>query len=257
MILYKYVPPERVDILRNGYVAFPPPWLFNDPFEASPVYAADSVEAIALFDEYRPVRAQLTAEQEKALQAKIDAIQNAHGTRRIMLEQAARSVGVLSLSATNDNLLMWAHYTQQHTGFVIGFDTAKEAWIESGRLNGPPGEPFKIIYSGTRPAPVNITDTTPEHIWYTKSSEWEYEQEWRVTRWIPKAPRTATRADGQKVPLFPFPPEALSQIIFGCHAPEVLQGEILQIISKPPYKGVTWAHAELDADEFKLNIVSG
>jgi len=33
-------------------------------------------------------------------------------------------------------------------------------------------------YSGTRPAPVNMTDTTPEHIWYAKSSEWEYEQEW-------------------------------------------------------------------------------
>lgn len=27
---YKYVPPERVGILKNGYVAFPPPWLFND-----------------------------------------------------------------------------------------------------------------------------------------------------------------------------------------------------------------------------------
>jgi DUF2971 family protein len=256
MMLYKYVSPERIDILRNGHIAFPPPWLFNDPFEASPVYAADASEAIALFEEYRPIRAQLTAEQEKALQARMDAIQNAHGLRRIMLEQAARSVGVLSLSATNDNLLMWAHYTEQHTGFVIGFDTARDAWVESGRLNGAPGEPFEIVYSATRPAPVNIADTTPEHIWYTKSSEWEYEQEWRVTRWIPKAPRTATRDDGAKVPLFPFPPEALSQIIFGCHASDVLQGEILEIITKPPYKGVTWAQAELDPYEFKLNIVS-
>src|SRR5688572_8289040 len=42
MILYKYVPPVRIDILRNGHIAFPPPWLFNDPFEASPVYAADA-----------------------------------------------------------------------------------------------------------------------------------------------------------------------------------------------------------------------
>jgi hypothetical protein len=255
MILYKYVPPERIDILSTGHVAFPPPWLFNDPFEASPVYAADASEAIALFEEYRPVRAQLTAEQERALQARIDAIQNAHGLRRIMLEQAARSVGVLSLSATNDNLLMWAHYTEQHTGFVIGFDTAQDGWAESGLLNGPPGEPSEIVYSDTRPAPVNITDTTPEHIWYMKSSEWKYEQEWRVTRWIPKAPKTATREDGSKVPLFPFPPEALSRIIFGCRASDVLQGEILEIITKPPYAGVTWAQAELDPDEFKLNIV--
>ena len=173
-----------------------------------------------------------------------------------MLEQAASNVGVLSLSATNDNVLMWAHYTNQHTGFVIGFDTTQDAWVESGRLNGPPGEAFEIVYSATSPAPVSIIDTTPEHIWYTKSSEWKYEQEWRLTRWIPKAPKTATGQDGESVPLFPFPPEALSQIIFGYHASDVLQGEILEVITRPPYKGVTWAQAELDPDEFKLNIVS-
>jgi hypothetical protein len=44
-----------------------------------------------------------------------------------MLEPAARSVGVLSLSATNDNLSMWAYYTEQRTGFVIGFETAQDA----------------------------------------------------------------------------------------------------------------------------------
>ena len=189
------------------------------------------------------------------MQARMDAIQNAHGLRRITLEEAARSVGVLSLSATNDNLLMWAHYTEQHTGFAIGFDTTRDAWVEWVRLNAPPGEPFEMIYSDTRPAPLNITDTTPEHIWYTKSKAWKYEQEWRVTRWTPKAPQTATRDDGSKVPLFPFPPEALSQIIFGCRASDVLQGEILEIITKPPYARVTWAQAEIDSDEFKLNIV--
>ena len=116
-------------------------------------------------------------------------------------------------------------------------------------------EPFEIIYSDTRPAPVNITETTLEHIWYAKSKAWKYEQEWRVTRWIAKASRTVTREDGSKVPLFPFPPVALSQIIFGCRASDVLQGEILEIITKPPYAGVTWARVELDRDEFKLNIV--
>src|SRR5258708_7191062 len=98
MMLYKYVPPERVDVLQGGLIAFPPRWLFNDPFEASPVFPSDAPEAIALFEAYRPKRATLTAEEERALQARIDAIQHAHGLRRIMLEQAARSVGVLSLS---------------------------------------------------------------------------------------------------------------------------------------------------------------
>ena len=172
-----------------------------------------------------------------------------------MLEQAARSVGVLSLSATDDNLLMWAHYTTQHTGFVIGFDTSHPAWVESGRLNGRPGEPTRVIYTPTRPNPTRITDTMPEHIWYTKSDEWAYEQEWRATRLIRKAAKLVPGIDGEEIPLHLFPPEALSQVIFGCRASNILRGEILEIITKPPYRGVSWFRAELDRHAFRLNIV--
>jgi len=77
---------------------------------------------------------------------------------------------------------MWAHYTLQHTGFVIGFDTAHPAWTALARRLGPPGEPTRVTYSDERPRPLRITDTTPEHIWYTKSSEWGYEREWRGWR---------------------------------------------------------------------------
>ena len=33
-----------------------------------------------------------------------------------------RAQGVLSLSRTNDSLLMWAHYADSHRGFVLGLD---------------------------------------------------------------------------------------------------------------------------------------
>jgi hypothetical protein len=255
MLLYKYLPPRGLEILRSGLIAYPPPWLFNDPFEASPVYAANDSEVVALAEAGSPVWSSLNAAEREPILKRRDELDAAYGDRRLKLEQAARSVGVLSLSATNDNLLMWAHYTAQHTGFVIGFDTAPEAWVESGRRNGPPGEPTKVIYSAVRPRPVRITDTTPEHVWYTKSSEWAYEQEWRVTRWIPRAAKIVTREDGERVPLHPFPQEAVSQIIFGCHASDVLQGEVLEIITKPPCASVTWLRAELDPNAFKLNIV--
>jgi hypothetical protein len=156
MMLYKYVQPERVDALQSGLIAFTPPWLFNDPFEASPVFPSDAPEAIALFEAYRPRRATLTAEEKSALQARIDAIQRTHGLRRIMLEQAARSVGVLSLSETRDCALMWAHYTAQHTGFVIGFDTAHPAWVESGCVNGPSGGPSEPGGHGRRDAGADL-----------------------------------------------------------------------------------------------------
>jgi Protein of unknown function (DUF2971) len=255
MILYKYVPPERVDVLQSGLIAFTPPWLFNDPFEASPVLRSDALEAIALFEANRATRATLTAEEESALQATIGAIQHAHGVRRIVLEQAARSVGVLSLSETRDCALMWAHYTAQHTGFVIGFDAAHSAWVESGRLNGPPGEPTKVTYSADRPSPAAIADVTPEHIWYTKSREWAHEREWRVTRRINRAVKTVQTPAGDEVPLHAFPREAVREVILGQRAETFSEFEILELVTRPPYKDVTVLRAEMDPTQFKINIV--
>jgi hypothetical protein len=254
MILYKYLPPERIDILESCLIAFTPPRLFNDPFEAKPLFPSDAPEAIALFEENRLRRTKLTEEEESALQARIDAIQNAHGWSRITWEHAAASVGVLSLSEKNDCPLMWAHYTAQHTGFVLGFDTAHPAWVASSRLNGPPGEPTKVIYSADRPNPPSMNDVTPEHIWYTKSSKWVYEQEWRVTRWITRANKTVRSAAGDEIPLFKFPPEAVREVILGLRADESLEFMSLEMVTKPPYDNVTMLRASLDSKSFRINL---
>jgi len=44
-----------------------------------------------------------------------------------------------------------------------------------------------------RAAPATMSAMTPEHLWYRKSSEWTYEEEWRFTRLERKArpPRKA------------------------------------------------------------------
>ena len=255
MILYKYLAPERIDVLKDCLIAFTPPRLFNDPFEAKPVFPSDSPGAVALFEETRPKRAGLTKEEESALQARIDAIQNAHGLSRLVWEQAANSVGVLSLSEKKDCPLMWAHYTAQHTGFAIGFDTAHPAWVASGLLNGPPGEPTKVTYTADRPNPAAMYDVTPEHIWYTKSDHWKYEREWRVTRLIRKAAKTVENAAGDEIPLHEFPPEAVREVILGQRADDALEFVILEFTTKPPHHGVSVLRAELDSRSFKLNIV--
>jgi hypothetical protein len=82
VILYKYVPPERLDVLSTGLIAYPPPWIFNDPFEATPVYPADDPDAIEL--------AKLKTGDDAVdlpIQNKIDQLQHAHGIRRITIEQ--------------------------------------------------------------------------------------------------------------------------------------------------------------------------
>lgn len=253
MTLYKYVCPERIDVLRSGLIAYPPPWSFNDPFEARPVYPADDPEAVALAEKYRPVWNTLSDAEQETILARLRDIESAHGARRLTLEHASTIIGVLSLSETRDNLLMWAHYTKQHAGFVIGFDTSHPAWTALQSKYGAPGEPTKIIYSD-RPMPKTVFEMTPEHIWYTKSSEWVYEQEWRFTRLL-RMGKAQVTVEGVEIPLFEFPKEAVSEVILGCRASDILEGEIKQLLFEPSYRSFKVLRAELDRHQFKLNIV--
>lgn len=254
MILYKYLSPERIDVLETRLIAYPHPRVFNDPFEARPLFPADAPEAIALFEEARPRRGSFTSEEESALRSQIDAIQQVHGVARLRLEHIAQNVGVLSLSEKRDCPLMWAHYTEQHSGFVIGFDTAHPDWVKLGQLHGPQGEPAKVRYSANRPKPKAIDDVARDHIWYTKSKDWEYEKEWRVTRWIGRAVKTVSTLRG-KIPLHEFPAEAVHEVILGERADEGLEFRILDLVTRSPYKDVAVSRVELDRKEFRFNIV--
>jgi Protein of unknown function (DUF2971) len=250
VILYKYVPPERLDVLAGGLIAYPPPWIFNDPFESTPVYPADDPDAIEL--------AKLKTGDDAndlPIQNEIDRLQSAHGIRRITIEQAASGVGVLSLSETRDSVLMWGHYTSQYTGFVIGFDVDHPAWRRLQMESGPTAEPSKILYSRTRAWPDRMIRVTPDVVWYTKSSEWEYEREWRFTRLIRKAAKTV-RVGDDDIPLFPFPKEAVREVILGHRVSAGLDLEIHQLLLETGFEGLKIFRAIPDKKCFQLNITA-
>jgi hypothetical protein len=236
VILYKYVPPERIDILESGLVAFSAPAAFNDPFEAKLIF---------------PPMAPETPKLEGGLAY-------AHYMRdtilRLTLEHAPNVIGVLSLSEKRDNLLMWAHYAAQHTGFVIGFDSENPALVAQQKRIGRPHDPEKIAYSSERPARGQMVDITLHDLYFLKSEEWEYEAEWRYTRLLRNATKTL-EMDGKKVSLFEFPKEAVAEVILGCRASDVLTGEIMQLLAYGGYTNAKLLSAELDPTRFHLNIV--
>lgn len=51
MILYKYLTPDRIDVLQNCMVRYTQPGAFNDPFEVKP-YISNSTFA----DRYRQIK---------------------------------------------------------------------------------------------------------------------------------------------------------------------------------------------------------
>src|SRR5262245_32468425 len=100
-----------------------------------------------------------------------------------------------------------------------------------------------------------MADVTPEQIWYTRSSEWTYEREWRVTRWINRAVKTVKTPAGEEVPLHPFPREAVREVILGQRADDFSEFEILELVTTPPYRNVAVLCAEIDRDTFEINVV--
>lgn len=108
---------------------------------------------------------------------------------------------VLSLSETNNNLLMWSHYAEQHQGIVIEFDysvplfdsyksfaaTKHDPEMDAEVLDEEENERRKNInagaiqrvrYNSRRPR-LNNYENLLEHF-LVKSEEWIYEKEHRV-----------------------------------------------------------------------------
>jgi hypothetical protein len=107
MLLYKYLFPERVDVLKNLKIRFTPVLssALNDPFECS--FLLNSAEK----DRRAAQQDDFSAEW---LQVKV------------FRERNFSRIGVLCLSKVPDNLLMWAHYSRSHTGLVVGLEADHE-----------------------------------------------------------------------------------------------------------------------------------
>jgi uncharacterized protein YukE len=106
------------------------------------------------------------------------------------------AVGVLSLTEKLDHPLMWSHYANNHSGLVLAFDEINE-FFRSPRRGQPydAGGARRVKYSSERPKfdPLidvslidNLTDEDAisffDKMFFTKSKEWEYEEEWRMIK---------------------------------------------------------------------------
>ncbi|MNG91747.1 hypothetical protein D3C85_1006890 [compost metagenome] len=181
-ILYKYMP-FITDYLKNPTIKLSPPVLLNDPFESRNAQAISDFMYEKFRDEYTLFS--IRGEIKRAKRTKILI------TRAPM--KTIRRSAVFSLSESNRSLLMWAHYADQHRGFVIGIEDdflsldAKKP-IPSNLIYTP--TPVKVNYDTVRfdvsefnPLEENfnhITRLLAMKMLTTKSDDWLYEKEHRV-----------------------------------------------------------------------------
>ena len=305
MTLYKYIPPERIDILQNSYIRFTQPSAFNDPFEAFPYFKSLAPEMDIAEFVRKKNRETTSADIEKILKESWEKKQKEnpnlkvpfsvvkeqmmkamnHATpimseffinfmtmkgpayRKIALESMLNSinqeVGILCLAMRPDNLLMWAHYSANHTGLVLEFDDKHPFFNTRPNDHAIGGFLKAVSYTDKRPKLIfmdpNISKEQNikrwvERIFFVKSIDWDYEQEWRMIHSLRECKRII-KDDSGNVYLFPFPEDSLTGVYLGCKISTNFKKKLSDIIkNKPSFSHVKMRQAEIDEKEYMLNF---
>lgn len=271
--LFKYLHPDRVDVLRDKLLCFSSPANLNDPFELRPLIklfdSTDSLRAsMAEFFESAieeqlaslgPMRSLLTAEHIDQLRAMtweaLPATLEKHtpAFRQSINTAMDKAIGMLCLSECQDDLLMWAHYANSHEGFVIEFDPSSAFF--HGRRSEKDELRFlrKVTYSDARPQLI-MNKTEDMSAFLTKSSHWAYEREWRMM--FALADSTEVKVFGEKqFHLFAYPASAIRSVTLGCRMSVMKRQELLEVLSNDPeLSAVAIYEASPDDSLFRLNI---
>lgn len=225
---------------------FSNPTEFNDPYDCSPVFVNSATE-----DEYKRsikslvgrARAHLPrAERRRQARAMIN-MPNLRSEEflsviREKVQRVLNSTGVLSLSATGVNVLMWSHYADHHRGICLRFrGTSSTAFFGSAQ---------PVIYQRERPLLNAITDdpdSRVEKALLTKADFWSYEKEWRIIRY--------EEGNGDNRGVQKFPSDLLDGIILGARISETDKSDVLSWVKlrKDP---VQILQADLDTDAFRI-----
>ena len=275
--IFKYVSPDRIDILGNLQVRFTQPSCFNDPFEAQ--LCIDGLEDEARLTEkaeagvgsrYRKhVLHQRLSGGQAISYDKFREIEGAHRKQvmqelrkdpRPFRERAAERVrkswddmGILSLSENENDLLMWAHYTNSHEGMLIEFNPKHPFFHRpQGASKVDFGILVQVTYSKQRPR-HRIGDIPDPSDFCIKSDDWRYEQEWRVF-WELKETDSKVIKGNETVHLFELPPEGVKRVVMGYRMEWKKRKELKDIVcANPKLRHVQIQEAKPDLDAFRLN----
>ena len=275
--LYKYMP-YRKEFFENFYLRCTPRSALNDPFELRPSNKY-------MFDHTLDIHAQLEMTPEPEVREEL------FDFNSDFLKRAFKKIGIVSFTETNDNLLMWSHYADNHRGIVVAFDTSHDFFKKDGNKSRELG---RVHYRKDRMKALpqrlengfHMADST--RIYFEKSDEWIYEKEHRLIsdlyavdatlcsseyydkRLRHKYPGYEPEAVTDKLVsltniedcchdasnpevlcMLQVPPECILSVICGANMPEDQKQDIRGYTQR---LGISYLEAVPDADEYKLNF---
>jgi len=259
--LYKYFPPERIDVFETMMVSFTRPKWFNDPFELNPRILFEQSKKDknkakkSLYDSYTKTDQTISFEEyqkeaDERLKKQTEkylgpgfclgefVLESQH------LGRMNHSVGLFCLTKHPKNLLMWAHYASSHTGFVIELIQDELFWDTTGF-------PLKVRYVNKRPIlDLDSSDDEYMHTFLAKGKEWSYEDEYRIVGHFDDLKEVPI--GNTSIYMGSIHPESIGRVIMGCKMNDSDKEKIYEILSNPKYKKAKLLEARVHTRDFSL-----
>lgn len=169
--------------------------------------------------------------------------------------------GILSLTQHDNDLLMWAHYAEEHRGAVLEIDVDDKAFcapFTTGQVHDEDVDEWRgdVEYPPKRAAPP-VSHANFIASFFQKSPQWGYEHEYRIIRRVEKGIKLDGRVDKNRhsIYLFPLPASCIKRVIFGARFDDALRGHLVSFIrSNPELAHVRLSQAQLHQDVYGLEI---
>ncbi len=162
---FKYASIERaIQIITEQSLYFSSPLDFNDPYECMPAI--------------QKLNAQFNIDSLANKKSQRDYIE--HLENKIL---GGRKIGIVCLSETDENTIMYAHYSQNHEGLCLGFE------VDIYDSRSERADPFlasEVIYAETYPFLTGKQDSKEQfkNLFLYKHEDWDYEKEWRIVNFL-------------------------------------------------------------------------
>jgi hypothetical protein len=250
LMLYKFFkwsdkPRDKMkDILYKNILYFSNPLTFNDPFDSKiPIQFDENYRASKDFHKdflkADNTIGKTTYTDQQMLDIAEDYFLNPHKIiydTEIMTKSIQQSINesfrITCFSTKRNNILMWSHYADRHTGVCIGFKTIYLL------LDPNLVELKEVNYVTKFP---KFTSLTGMPIVTTKSKDWKYENEYRLIN-----------LDAH--PLIAFQKEAISEVIIGYRMDSLIKDKLLAYLNKR-YPNVDVFITSPSNKSFKMEII--
>ncbi|MBQ0208108.1 DUF2971 domain-containing protein [Providencia rettgeri] len=283
--VYKYVPPERIDILESKRICFSKKDQLNDNYEFDfkikvcrehedeleflidyMLREPDYKTQLALLENIKPMVEQslnCNMSLKEFLRLMFSMNNDGKNIIRVMLQEIEKKaiesfqekLCVLCLSNNPNNNFMWGYYTKSYSGFMIGFDSnhsffnknTDDVYLMKSLRDVEYVDEIPVLYLKDTIENKNEAGKT---IFYNKHSDHSVEQECRILDVIDNA----AFVNEAGYHLFDLPKGLITSVTFGHNMSTDNEAEIRNLIENDDYfDGVTMYKAIPNADTRKID----